>query len=95
MFWVWVLKFTEIIIRGFSGRSHCGNNLSLYRRTMIQNMIKEGKIVPAEVTVKLLQKAMEKSDNDKFLIDGFPRNDDNRKCFEDVVCSSSFMQLCF
>ena len=60
---------------------------------MIQNMIKEGKIVPAEVTVKLLQKAMEKSDNDKFLIDGFPRNDDNRKCFEDVVCSSSFMLL--
>jgi len=53
--------------------------------TMIQNMIKEGKIVPAEVTVKLLQKAMEKSDNDKFLIDGFPRNDDNRKCFEDVT----------
>lgn len=58
-------------------------------------MIKEGKIVPAEVTVKLLQKAMEKSDNDKFLIDGFPRNDDNRKCFQDVVCISSFMQLCF
>ncbi|KAL2940904.1 UMP-CMP kinase 3, partial [Bienertia sinuspersici] len=25
--------------------------------TMIQNMIKEGKIVPAEVTIKLLQKA--------------------------------------
>lgn len=58
-------------------------------------MIKEGKIVPAEVTVKLLQKAMEKSDNDKFLIDGFPRNDDNRKCFQDVVCISSFMQLYF
>ena len=52
---------------------------------MIQNMIKEGKIVPAEVTVKLLQKAMEDSENDKFLIDGFPRNLDNRKCFETVV----------
>lgn len=53
--------------------------------TMIQNMIKEGKIVPAEVTVKLLEKAMKESDNDKFLIDGFPRNLDNRKCFESVT----------
>lgn len=55
------------------------------RRTMIENMIKEGKIVPAEVTVKLLQKAMDESENDKFLIDGFPRNLDNRLCFERVV----------
>ncbi|XP_024396920.1 UMP-CMP kinase 3 [Physcomitrium patens] len=53
--------------------------------TMIQNMIKEGKIVPAEVTVKLLEKAMKESDNDKFLIDGFPRNLDNRKCFDEVT----------
>lgn len=53
--------------------------------TMIQNMIKEGKIVPAEVTVKLLEKAMKESENDKFLIDGFPRNLDNRKCFESVT----------
>ena len=52
---------------------------------MIQNMMKDGKIVPGEVTVKLLQKAMEESDNDKFLIDGFPRNLDNLKCFETVV----------
>lgn len=53
--------------------------------TMIQNMIKEGKIVPAEVTVKLLEKAMKESDNDKFLIDGFPRNLDNRRCFDEVT----------
>ncbi|KAG0587000.1 hypothetical protein KC19_2G133800 [Ceratodon purpureus] len=52
---------------------------------MIQNMMKDGKIVPGEVTVKLLQKAMEESDNDKFLIDGFPRNLDNLKCFETVT----------
>jgi UMP-CMP kinase len=52
---------------------------------MIQNMIKEGKIVPAEVTVKLLQKAMEESENDKFLIDGFPRNEENRAIFESVT----------
>lgn len=52
---------------------------------MIQNMIKEGKIVPSEVTIKLLQKAMTESGNDKFLIDGFPRNEENRAAFENVV----------
>ncbi|XP_073103033.1 UMP-CMP kinase 4 isoform X4 [Elaeis guineensis] len=52
---------------------------------MIQNMIKEGKIVPSEVTVKLLQKAMLESGNDKFLIDGFPRNEENRAAFENVT----------
>lgn len=52
---------------------------------MIQNMIKEGKIVPSEVTVKLLQTAMFKSGNDKFLIDGFPRNEENRAAFELVT----------
>ncbi|KAI5057522.1 hypothetical protein GOP47_0027537 [Adiantum capillus-veneris] len=52
---------------------------------MIQSMIKEGKIVPSEVTVKLLQKAMLNSGNDKFLIDGFPRNDENRSTFELVT----------
>jgi hypothetical protein len=65
-------------------------------RNMIQNMIKEGKIVPAEVTVKLLQKAMEESENDKFLIDGFPRNEENRAIFESVVCySKKCAILCF
>ncbi|XP_050282667.1 UMP-CMP kinase 3-like [Quercus robur] len=53
--------------------------------TMIQNMIKEGKIVPSEVTIKLLQRAMQENGNDKFLIDGFPRNEENRAAFEEVT----------
>ncbi|CAI8608339.1 unnamed protein product [Vicia faba] len=53
--------------------------------TMIQNMIKEGKIVPSEVTIKLLQRAMQENGNDKFLIDGFPRNEENRAAFEKVT----------
>lgn len=53
--------------------------------TMIQNMMNEGKIVPSEVTIKLLQKAMVESGNDKFLIDGFPRNEENRAAFEAVT----------
>ncbi|KAK1413411.1 hypothetical protein QVD17_35184 [Tagetes erecta] len=53
--------------------------------TMIQNMISEGKIVPPEVTIKLLEKAIMESANDKFLIDGFPRNEENRATFEAVT----------
>ena len=57
---------------------------------MIANTIKEGKIVPSEVTVRLLQNAMQDSGNDKFLIDGFPRNDENRAAFESVVSNLIF-----
>ncbi|VVB06342.1 unnamed protein product [Arabis nemorensis] len=52
---------------------------------MIQSVIVEGRIVPSEITVKLLCKAMEESGNDKFLIDGFPRNEENRIVFENVA----------
>lgn len=48
---------------------------------MINNYIKEGKIVPAEVTVGLLRKAMETSGKDKFLVDGFPRDLHNLECW--------------
>ncbi|XP_003975799.1 UMP-CMP kinase [Takifugu rubripes] len=49
---------------------------------LIDTYIKEGKIVPVEITISLLKKAMEdtmKKDEQKFrfLIDGFPRNEDN------------------
>ncbi|KAL3697339.1 hypothetical protein R1sor_011415 [Riccia sorocarpa] len=52
---------------------------------MIQELIKDGKIVPSEVTVKLLLKAMNEAKTDKFLIDGFPRNEENRLAFEKVA----------
>ena len=52
---------------------------------MIQRMIKEGKLVPSEVTIKLLQNVMLNRGNDKFLIDGFPRNEENHANFEVVV----------
>lgn len=44
---------------------------------MINNMIKAGQIVPSEVTVSLLENAMNQSKQKKFLIDGFPRNQEN------------------
>ncbi|XP_017637245.1 probable UMP-CMP kinase 2 isoform X2 [Gossypium arboreum] len=52
---------------------------------MILNTIKEGKIVPSQVTVQLIQKEMELSDNHKFLIDGFPRTEENRVSFERII----------
>lgn len=46
---------------------------------LIETYIREGRIVPVEITCNLLKRAMEKSGwtNGKFLIDGFPRNMDN------------------
>ncbi|CAM9940082.1 unnamed protein product, partial [Hapterophycus canaliculatus] len=49
---------------------------------MINDFIREGKIVPAEVTVGLLRKAMASSGKSRFLIDGFPRNPDNLAAWE-------------
>lgn len=44
---------------------------------MIERHIREGTIVPVEITCSLIERAMQKSGNNKFLIDGFPRNKDN------------------
>ncbi|CAM9775259.1 unnamed protein product [Pylaiella littoralis] len=49
---------------------------------MINEFIQEGKIVPAEVTVGLLRKAMKASGKSRFLIDGFPRSPDNLAAWE-------------
>ena len=45
---------------------------------MVAQMIKDGKIVPSAVTVKLLLNAIADSKSNRFLIDGFPRNKENR-----------------
>ncbi|XP_028329561.1 UMP-CMP kinase [Gouania willdenowi] len=64
------------LLRAERGRegSECGQ--------LIDTFIKDGKIVPVEITISLLRKAMEETiqkDQEKirFLIDGFPRNEDN------------------
>eukprot|EP00947_MAST-08B_sp_MAST-8B-sp1_P005181 g5181.t1 len=44
---------------------------------LINDYIARGAIVPVEITIALIQKAMAKSGKTKFLIDGFPRNADN------------------
>jgi adenylate kinase family enzyme len=53
---------------------------------MVAEMIKNGQIVPSSVTISLLQRAMADakaaSGASKFLIDGFPRNAENRDAWE-------------
>lgn len=48
---------------------------------LIEDCIVNGKIVPVEITCSLLENAMiktkQETGNNKFLIDGFPRNEDN------------------
>ncbi|KAJ7687569.1 UMP-CMP kinase [Mycena olivaceomarginata] len=70
---------------------------------LIQTCIKEGTIVPMEVTVKLLQNAMtdalkETRPGDgwadgrgRFLIDGFPRKMDQAIKFDEDVCQASMV----
>lgn len=54
---------------------------------MINSYINEGKIVPAEVTVRLLRNAMESSGSQKFLVDGFPRDLQNLECWKTNMSS--------
>ena len=46
-----------------------------------------GPVCLEQVTISLLDKAMADSGKDRFLIDGFPRNEENRSAFEKQVRS--------
>ena len=60
---------------------------------MINTYINEGKIVPAEVTVRLLRNAMESSGSNRFLVDGFPRDMDNLKCWNASMADLAEVQF--
>eukprot|EP00798_Chlamydomonas_sp_ICE-L_P013610 gene13610-19485_t len=51
-------------------------------------LMKEGKIVPLEVTMTLLKNAMISSGGSFFLIDGFPRKLDQGQAFEETIMPS-------
>eukprot|EP00931_Biecheleriopsis_adriatica_P038098 TRINITY_DN2184_c0_g1_i1.p1 TRINITY_DN2184_c0_g1~~TRINITY_DN2184_c0_g1_i1.p1 ORF type:complete len:1777 (-),score=465.99 TRINITY_DN2184_c0_g1_i1:6-5336(-) len=63
---------------------------------LINNYIKEGKLVPVEITVMLLQKAMMKYgwEGGRYLIDGFPRSFDNLQGWEKVIGSKAHVKFC-
>ena len=71
-------------------------------------MIAQGQIVPSSVTIQLLEAAMasaangaEKAKSEKeapkhrFLVDGFPRNDENRAAYESLTGSDPALVLFF
>lgn len=63
---------------------------------LIKDYIKEGKIVPMEVTIALLENAMKAtldadSTKTRFLVDGFPRQLDQALKFEESVCAARFV----
>ncbi|KAJ0116019.1 hypothetical protein N8I77_003896 [Diaporthe amygdali] len=66
---------------------------------LIKDYIKDGKIVPMEVTIALLENAMKASiagnptspKGRRFLIDGFPRKLDQALKFEESVCAAEFV----
>ena len=60
---------------------------------MINTYIAEGKIVPAEITIRLLNAAMNKTTKSKFLVDGFPRDMDNLQCWIDKMSSVAHIQF--
>ncbi|KAI4296974.1 hypothetical protein L6164_036887 [Bauhinia variegata] len=61
--------------------------------TMIEEYKKEGKLVPSEIVATVLEKAMKKSKTNKFLVDGFPRNQENLAKAENIVCLSFFLSF--
>ncbi|KAJ2936683.1 hypothetical protein H1R20_g410, partial [Candolleomyces eurysporus] len=68
---------------------------------LIRTYIREGTIVPMEITIKLLENAMKAelakgregegwaNGKGRFLIDGFPRKMDQAMKFDETVCSAS------
>ena len=55
---------------------------------MIEEYIREGKIVPVEITVGLILKAIEADGGGRFLVDGFPRNANNLSGWHAVASAS-------
>jgi len=54
---------------------------------LINSKIAAGQIVPAEITVSLLEKAMQESGKSCFLIDGFPRSEGNVTVWEEKMAT--------
>ena len=54
---------------------------------LINNIIINGQIVPVKITVGLIKQAMEKNGwaSKRFLIDGFPRSEDNYQGWLEVM----------
>lgn len=64
---------------------------------IIEARIKEGKLVPSEVTVGLLEQEMRNQgwEGSKYLVDGFPRSLDNARAWEEMLGRNTRLKFCF
>lgn len=97
----------ELVEKNFSGWTHlsAGDLLRAERKQggplgdQINARIAAGQLVPAEITVGCLEKAMKQAFQDnrctKFLIDGFPRNQDNVTVWEEQMPSHQVKCILF
>eukprot|EP00927_Polykrikos_kofoidii_P012632 TRINITY_DN15463_c0_g1_i1.p1 TRINITY_DN15463_c0_g1~~TRINITY_DN15463_c0_g1_i1.p1 ORF type:complete len:462 (+),score=86.35 TRINITY_DN15463_c0_g1_i1:70-1455(+) len=62
---------------------------------LIESRIKEGKLVPSEVTVRLLEQEMRRQGWDgKYLVDGFPRSLDNWAAWDEILSKTTNLKFC-
>lgn len=64
---------------------------------MIENYLKEGKLVPSELLVGLVRKAMQAKgwSQKRFLIDGYPRNEENVRVWDQKMPDVKVLCLLF
>ena len=61
------------------------NNKNSKEGKLIDECLSEGKIVPVEVSLNLIKKAIVGSNHNRYLVDGFPRNFDNLEGWNSVM----------
>lgn len=61
---------------------------------LINSFIAQGNLVPVEITIKLLYNAMVNSGAKSFLVDGFPRNQDNIDGWNQVIGDKAVVLHC-
>jgi UMP-CMP kinase len=62
---------------------------------LIEEYLREGRIVPVELSLGLLKKAMVASGATRFLIDGFPRNQDNLEGWQRVMGNEAEVMILY
>jgi UMP-CMP kinase len=79
------LSAGDLLRAEIASGSELGNSL--------KQILGEGKLVSSEITTSFLIRAMEQSENDKFLIDGFPRSLENLHCWEEMAPANIELQF--
>ena len=61
--------------------------------SLVKLVLRESKIVPAEITVSLLLRSIRQTPKSQILIDGFPRNMDNLEAWTEAMRESPDLKL--